>query len=331
VQTIAQSTVLVRGRRNLDKLLFLIPAFLIILTIVLVSVFLVDNRNSKVVVPAPSPRPLPLQEDKEPAPQAAPQAAEEITAAGWKTYVGRQAQYVLRFPPDWILTQEPNGRRVTVAGGGETITIDYFPDGGAVFGCAGAKRTPVRLEGFPGERVVCSGEMAVVINAETAEQYLIKGTTTQEVFDVLLSNFKFSGKNPSASWKEYRNSELGLSFKYPPQWELTEETGKLSLTGEGASLVVETQLKPEIAELSASEIMAAIRNLSGWKEEPELELRNIGGGSAQILRGEFEDGYQEVVILWSEDGFVQAAWNDSRERQITSAFDEVLASLSFVR
>ncbi len=160
-----------------------------------------------------------------------------------------------------------------------------------------------------------------------------KESQGKSLIDALLETLKFN-KDITKNWEEYTNKRFGFSFKYPENWQIASKSDvklvvKKDINEEKfQTLTIESQ-EVNQASLTAQEFISSTRSLAGWKITPSVDLRNFGGGTAYILKGQFNGYWHSFVVIWYKNKIIQILWYDDLSRENEQIFESVLNSLRF--
>lgn len=171
-------------------------------------------------------------------------------------------------------------------------------------------------------------------------------TTEENLFDEILETVRFLPEGVTDQWKTFQNTLTNYSFRYPEDWEVNTGGGEAATASAGRvtvkkvsgeteyqNLIIDTAIQStgQKIELTASEVVSSLQNLSGWKTKPALDFRNIGGASAQIVSGELGNSWQMYIVLWYKNVLVQMSWKDGITRAEQNTVDNILSTFSFQR
>jgi len=152
----------------------------------------------------------------------------------------------------------------------------------------------------------------------------------------VLATFQFFD-DITANWSEHRSAYFYL--KYPSNWTLSPST-----SDDGLTTISQDPAQPKLhvfsldfssgnatAELSANQLIDSAKAQTGWTESPQTDLRSIGGGTAQVLQGHFNNYWHTVVVIWYKDQLAQISWYDTLDRSQADVFDGLLSSFIFLQ
>lgn len=159
-------------------------------------------------------------------------------------------------------------------------------------------------------------------------------------FNDILGTFELI-YDKTADWQFFENLEFGYSLKYPNNWIL-----KIDLDKEGEivspdfmlSRVDNTDLQTldvrfntgdQNAALTASKIISSSRSLSGWESTPISEFRSVGGASATVVKGDFKGIWNTYVVVWFRNTVVEMVWQDDLDLKYEEEFELILSSFEF--
>ena len=318
---------------KLRKLLFLIPAILLVATIFFVAKF--SGNNYTVRQPEVIATPEPTETTPTPVPTPTPNPT--------KAYKSEELLIQMQIPEDYqILSEDENevsmGRAdtelfvvrtdefanfdeedetsETTIGGKEAVML-MIPDEGSV---------PVKIV-----QTIDEPRYEFVLFLENAE--------LEVEFSKILESVIFLVD--TSSWETFENSAYNYKIKHPPEWEATtqltdrgEPTGRSEIVKNPEdksinSLTILTNTNVDNAALTASEIISSTRTLSGWSSPPKFELRKLGGGDAQIIQGELTGKWRVYVVIWYKNIVIQMTWDDKVEQSEQQVFDNILSSFEF--
>ncbi len=140
----------------------------------------------------------------------------------------------------------------------------------------------------------------------------------------------------TSDWSLYENAVGKYSFLYPSDWKVTElESGNVVVQKDEEEkdhwiYLVEYTGSVSDAELTASEISSSTVGLAGWDGVPEVNVRNLSGGTAQVIEGKLGDVWQVYVVLWYKDRLYQMSWVDTLSRQESANFEAIISSFELV-
>lgn len=329
------------SRNSIRVLLFLIPAFLMIGTIVAVSMFLQSRSQNKQIVEA-SPTPLPLLTPATPAPTLEPIAKN-------KSYLNSQFLFSLAYPEIVSLVECSDKVLLHVASESiESTSLCTSEDfvGIQIVSSTTAINSPVdgveeviTVGGVDALKVSSGGATYATFSKETVNkkkyyyQFIINDPSIQVVFDQIIKNFRFILGTETADWEVYNNSAYRFSIKHPSGWVVsTPDAQTVEIRKEGndskiGALVIQAENNVSDGNLNAQETVSSLKNLAGWKQTPSTDFRTIGGGSARILQGEFEGNWQEYVVVWYKTRVLQMTWTDTLAKYDQELLDAMLSTL----
>jgi hypothetical protein len=350
VQDSTQPQVLVEGKKDYSKnFVFIIPAFLLVITVVLVG-YGIDWYIGSRPKPTPAPIPIPTLVPATPTPTPEPIVED-------KSYSNLDQGISFKYSENLSLLECENSIYLynsnTFEGGDFNCNSQ---EGYAVLISFGRDNFYPVISESPDYKISESVIIVAGVSAVRQEmvsdkngRYLIAATFSHNgnyflikidkseygsEFNKLISSFSFDIARTS-DWIEYTNSYYSL--KYPPNWILaaSENGSGISRISKNAdekklqNLVIDFSANVANANLSASEVISSTRNLSGWKKLPSLDIRNIGGGTAQILQGQLDNDWHTFVVIWHKNRLVQIIWFDNLDRENQEVFDNILSSFKF--
>lgn len=341
-------------RAHLLKLL--IPIGFIVGTMALFAFVL--PRLQKQAVPQATPAAEPTLSPATPIPTLKPDPYKD-----WKAYVNRAAELSFKYPPNMSLKEEK------AAGDTYVITIGSDASSSATFtkvvssrklsaqavlaaytGVQPTEKTEeIEISGIigkQGDHTLASGGEGMPIHygfiTRDTSQFLFINyePDSPDLFKTFLASVRLVTPGITADWKTYTNTFGNYTLRYPPQW--TVDSGIATASAQRVSIkkgedpqfqnvVIDAQLagQKQRVDLTASEIISSLQNLSGWKETPALDFRTIGGGQAQIISGEKDGAWTVYAVLWYRNVLLQLAWKDTLLRPEQNTFDDMLGSLQF--
>lgn len=144
-------------------------------------------------------------------------------------------------------------------------------------------------------------------------------------------------------WKIYRNPQSGLSFKYPPEWEISEAIS------EPVSQIPRMVLSLQLRYKDQGEIVVFIQEhvvsvdtlyeddydkLVAKGYNPKKEITEINGN--RVIKTETDTGYKELVFeKRSNNGFIQYYFSvspfsnltQSQVKQFRATTESILSSI----
>jgi hypothetical protein len=350
-QDSSQPQILVEGKKDYSKhFAFVVPAFLLIITIVLVGYgvnWYISSRPKPTPVPAPAPTLIPAT------PTPTPEAIVKD-----KIYTNLGYGFSFKYSEDLNLLECDSAVYLYNGSSSENVTADCsgkdfylvaIDFAGADFYPAFPKSTDYEIKEISVDIAGVNGVRQEIINdekkvyligvtfSENDNYFLIKinRSDAKEELDKIVSNFEFV-EDVTKDWLLYSN--LYYSIKYPPDWRLQAND-----SGEGSSIIAKNADEKKLqnlvidfsanvanANLTASEVISSTKNLSGWVQVPSVDIRNIGGGTAQILQGQLNGDWHTFVVIWYKNRLVQIVWFDNPDRGNQELFDNMLSSFKFV-
>jgi hypothetical protein len=336
------------------KYSFIIPAVLLVLTIVIVGV-VAQKYFSPKLTPTPTPTATPelIQATPLPTPKVVVKA---------KTYVNTTLAFSFEYPGEFVLGE--CGKEIYVFGSVATESATLCESTASAAIKIYTQDTPLEIaegEGRPDEEAIIIGERdgvrqdlvkgegtyisrAVVVKNNITYIFALIDDKYEKEFEDLIKTVEFIDDNPTAGWTTYRNAAFFYKLEYPPEWIASQsaqtrlknpnldyiEISKNLEDKSKHSLVIETEKNVKNAQLKANDIVSSTRNLVGWKSQPTVDVRNIGGGTAQVMQGVFDNNWQVYVVIWYKNRITQITWKDTIGRELQKTIDLVLSSFDLI-
>jgi len=159
---------------------------------------------------------------------------------------------------------------------------------------------------------------------------LIRDEDSNLAFEKIKQTIKFLNDNPTENWISYKNVVNNFGFLYPPSFNLNDTNeNEINLTNNELNLVIKFENNLENAQLTATEIANSIKNLSGWKNIPQIDLRTINDATAQLIQGEKDNKWKIYVVIWHKNNIIQMAWEDGLNKANQEDFDLLFSTLGF--
>lgn len=349
-------------RRVKKVLLFLIPVALIlgvmVLTTFLVSVYKKAPALSEKQTPVPTLIPATPVPTPEPDP-----------FSDWKAYSNRTNEISLKYPASVKLKEEQTGGDLSLvlskeadgsveiaqlivskskspeklvstyvlAGTSSDVIADEDLQISGVTAKIGQFTSPTGGEGTP-------VTYAYLTHNKLNFLFIGRSTSEKELFMQILSTIRFISPGVTSDWLDYKNTTGSFSLKYPPTWivksqEATSATGSAKLISisknegdpeyQNILVQVSSVSGKESVQLSASELISSLQNLSGWNQTPTLDFRSFGSAQSQIISGMKDSVWTEYGVFWIRNTLVQLTWKDTALRQEQETFDDILSTLVF--
>jgi len=317
----------------LRALLFLIPAVLLVATIIIVA--RLSGNNYVVREPEAVPTPTPLEAQATPVPTPTPHPM--------KVYQNDDMLLKMQIPDDYqVLSEDENevsiGRDNTELFVVRTDEFTNFDEED--------ETEEITVGGKSAVSFTLSDEGSVPIKiVQTTDEpryefaLFLEDPGLEAEFNKILASIIFLVD--TSDWETFENTTESYQIRYPPDWELTAPTDKngnyparIEISKDASdkeinNLVVHTSSNLTNAALTASEIVSSTRTLSGWSSPPSIKLQKLGGGDAQVIQGELSGKWRVYVVIWYKNTVIQMTWDDKVERGQEQTFENVLASFEF--
>jgi hypothetical protein len=322
------------------KLLFLIPAVLLVATIFVVAQLSGNNYTSR--NPELIPTATPTETPATPVPTETPMPTKE--------YKNDDLLISMQIPDDYEVLSEDETSISLGRGGTELFVVrtdefTNFDDEDETSETTVGGKEAVRLSlpddgSIPIEIVQTIEESASAQDGPRYEFVMyVEDSELSAEFEKILNSVIFLVD--TTDWETFENTTYNYMISYPPSW-----TAKTALTDKGEitsrstiskdpdeknfnNLVIQTDSNVDNAAFTAGEIVSSTRTLSGWIGKPSIELRKLGGGDAQIIQGELTGKWRVYVVIWYKNTVIQMTWDDEVEKGEQQVFDNILSSFEF--
>lgn len=317
----------------LRKLLFLVPAVLVVVTIFAVAKFTGNKFTMREPEPVPTvaPTDAPVVEAT-----ASPRPTETKKYTNKSMFIEMMVpkDYEILFEDDKSVSFGRNDAEILVV---RTDEFTNYDDEDKAYDVLVGGRDGVELT-LENES---SSPIRIVQTTETPKYEFVMYLEDTELsleFQKILDSVNFLVD--TSEWVTF-NSTFGYKISYPASWiestqvstqGLVSSTTQISKDAEKNSLntlVVKVSTNEANAALVASEIISSTRTLSGWTKPPKIELKKLGGGDAQVIQGELSGKWRGYVVVWYKNTVVQMIWDDSPKQPYQQVFEEMLASFEF--
>ena len=339
------------GEHPLRRLLFLVPAIILVATIA-IAARLMNNKPvvREAVIPAT------------PAPSLAPATPAPTLAPRPKAFI--KPLFSFQYPPELSLLECTDNSMVYLftpsaestsdisefCSNLPNVVVSVYYGTTKLPGESGevVKTEELEIDGVTAsKRVLKSGESEItIVDFEfDSKFYKVKltGSTFTDALNKVVETFKLKEEDPTKDWETFTNSGYYYKLKYPPEWKVItqiskeEELGpKLEIRKEESetklhNLIIETQLGIKDVSLTASQTISSTKNLSGWKMSPTAEFRSVGGGNAELIQGQLNGNWSAFVVVWYRDILVQMTWNDNLSQDDQETFENILSTFEFTK
>lgn len=324
---------------HINKLFFLVPGASLVITIIAVT-FIFRSNSQQAVAPSPSPTPTLIPATPTPVPVP--------TANSFNNPL-----FAFSYPVEMTLVECEGGvyllNEESAAAAdvfcedpfGAAISVEYSPD---PFDLPGEAQTQ--------SAAVVGGLQALKLEAEPQvfwsfisdnTNFLVTQNSPEyaDVAKTVLGSFNLKKQDNTDDWLTFENTTYSYQVEYPPEWfvnaaesedgtfgpkvEIRKDQDEYSLH----NLIIDTSEQVDNPQLSASGIASSTQTLSGWGRRPALEYRNIGGGTALVLSGPFNGGWQTFVVVWYKTNLIQMSFKDNLDKLEQSTFDNIISSFEF--
>jgi hypothetical protein len=358
---------IVTKAHHISKLLFLVPAILIIVTLSGVAFYInrgsappVDQTGGGVEQPAPTEDPGANLPEATPEPTPIPQ----IRVVTYKSAAGA---FAFDYPNNLVVYECATGIKIFKENGNYdakadcahdpqgVITIEYssdeyspgLPDSNEYQDSARIMNLGARTAIlYDNTRLIDAPDkpdrIVVVISKFNDLYYRLtfRGSENNDLFTQVIDTFEFLESDVTADWTEFNDGTYKV--KYPTGWaELADRDNRGNLIGgrvefraqEGSAVpgVVISIRTVADAELTASEVVSSTVNLDGWDGVPTVSFVSISGASAQVIEGAFEGSWSRVVVIWKSGYLVQMTWSDVIRRTNEDIIENIVSSFEFLR
>src|SRR3989344_1205752 len=311
----------------LRKLLFLIPAVLLVATIYFVA--RVTGNNYTMRAPAPTITPLVTE--------ALVVAAPTPTPVPTKLYKNIYLLVQMTIPEDYeVLDEKENSVSI---GEDNTELLTIYPEKPGFTDFTEAEVEEIRVGGKDAVKASFDDQWQIVVN-ELIINFFVDSPEKEEEFQKIIDSIIFLVD--TSGWQTFENTTFNYTIKYPSEWTLTAEkdekegiyANKSEISRDASNktvnnLVIQTSSNLTNAALTASEIISSTRTLSGWSNPPKIELKKLGGGDAQVIQGELTGKWRAYVVIWYKNTVIQMTWDDNVDKGEQQVFDNMLASFEF--
>lgn len=332
---------------KINKLMFLVPAALLVGTIVAVTLFLGNKKQSSSVVATATPTITPAL------PTATPVATPRPMP---QTFVA--SKYSFKYSPDLTLFDcsgdaylfRDNAEREVTSicdqGENEDIRVEVserdFAKLDGDLESAG-KSTVDGIEALQ-ETYSLDGEKIVSVSLEHQEEFvriILFDSSLDSEFKSLLASFTLFKEDPTGDWSLYTNTRFGYTLKYPDQLEVgltaddadgaaLEQVTVSSVDTEGIQrLEILGQENLKDSAITASQVISSTINLSAWSSTPSIVSRSLGGAPAQVIEGEQNGKWVTYLIAWYKQSVIQMEWTDDQSRTGADTFNFILSTFNF--
>ena len=336
------------GSHPLRKLMFLIPAGILVATIGIAAYL----TNSTPTTREPEPTVAPVQTEPPATPEPTPVPKP-------KTFSHSELRYSFTYPSDFSVADcNENVYLMTSVqfeslDTADDICSDLFANGSS----------PVEISTATSEFELPEGEVdEIEVGGETALRLAVDGNTfvTFEFdgnfyqlllsnqnfapeFQVILESFKLREEDPTADWPTFENDTYGYKIKHPEDWQVLfdqdeddDEIGprvdikESSDSGRLHTLTILSEKDLDNVSLSATQTISSTKNLSGWRSPPTAEFRNLGGGNSEVIQGQLGGEWTAFVVIWYRDLLIQMEWRDAPNQDMIETFENIISTFEFV-
>lgn len=325
--------------RHISKLMFIIPAILVLATIFLAGYF--TNEYLKTRLPeAPANLPTPTLIPATPAPTP------EVVVKN-KIYFNSDLSFSFSYPENMALVECGIDLYLFPALSIESDSKALCSDPkGAVIGLE-VSRNNFYQEGdisddVEEELITVSGYDAILQKTTQVGQskftkklsfegpdrfYLI--SLLDASYDTIFENVYrsiFFDEDLTKDWREYE-SAMGFGIKIPPTWQAVEQSNQLRIHKSGSDVPHIIFEVGEQGDMTPAELINSVKNLSGWKLQPKIDLRTVDSETAHVVKGQLNGNWYSFVAVWYSGKLMQIAFTDNLSAENEIIFEAMLGTI----
>jgi len=351
-------------KNNLPKIiLFVILGLVIVAGAVYAGMQMGKKQISPTIIAEPTSIPTVIPQITEITPTS-------DETANWKTYRNTEVGYQISYPPDWELKENVNSNylgMITISPksatednmyrGSVTVWPNYSPvkavniqelekniqqaeEGVAEYSTEEFRKIGER-EFWIARGGCCMdiGKHAFTLNKLSVYRITLHNLelafteTENEIFNLILSTFKFTGQtNSTANWKTYRNTKYSFEIRYPNDWEYRESPlGGTTVDSLMVNFASAGKLPPPGTLPNIQIIITETTDKSYFSLYEETEVINtakVADIEAAVRQHKSVD-QKEVIFTKNGNTYEIISDNYSKNTLQNDIFDEILNSFKF--
>jgi hypothetical protein len=264
--------------------------------------------------------------------------------ADWQTYRNEEYEFEIKYPEDAEIKEsdysEPGAIRFSVDFGEisnnkpVTIVVQGQDMEGVMREAVNIKsETEIIIGGLQGRKIVGVDQKGLSVNEiwvkNNGKIYIIKGQG--QVFEQILSTFKFIETDETANWKTYRNEEYEFEIKYPEKWLVEVKDNPPKPLG----CIQRTYLRKDIGSANIDILIFAnfskfsIREwLSQQGTEDSFEDTSLNAISA--LKSDKSDSSSYFIYMANENYIYMIDVVKFSDKVIVDTYNQILSTFKFI-
>ncbi|MFZ3301164.1 MAG: hypothetical protein WA152_00435 [Microgenomates group bacterium] len=263
----------------------------------------------------------------------------------WKTFIHPTYKYQFKYPADWMAKVNsnaqaeslfgPNATQNSGIGGVEVRELDIEPKDfyklteSKVISSNLLKVNDINGYRYEYQNIMKSNGFVfkhsdgliynVYINTEDEEQL--------NMFDQILSTFKFTESDPTADWKTYRNTSSNYSIKYPSDWKIDNQSA-----GSMGTVVPDARY----IQIGYGEAVSGVLGIEEWQmippsEEASLNSTKVIGSLTLRCNGKFTTDTKTWcwIKVPNMNKYINIQVFKNTNEEMNSALDQILSTFKF--